>query len=183
MPFIKELLQYQNDVFVETGSHHGDTINYISNNDTFIFPKIISLELSPIFVDMCNKRFASNKNIHIHNANSKNDLYNIIKDINVPITFWLDSHWSGCTDVGCDEEVICPIIHELNQIKLHSIKNHTIIIDDIRLMNGSNNRYTGFPINLNEILKTINEINPNYVIKYYDDVTAKNDVLVAFIFK
>ena len=181
MPFIDELLQYKNDVFLETGSHHGNTIHKIANNNIFNPKKIISLELSDVFVKMCEDRFIDNKNIEIYKANSKCELYNIIKYINVPITFWLDSHWSGCENVGCDSEIICPIIHELEQIKCHSIKSHTIMIDDIRLMNGSMNRYHGFPVSINEIVNKIYEINPNYKIKYYDDEICKNDVLVAYI--
>jgi hypothetical protein len=181
MPFVDELLQYKNDVFLETGSHHGNTIHKIANNNIFNPKKIISLDLSEVFVKMCEDRFIDNKNIEIYKANSKCELYDIIKYINVPITFWLDSHWSGCENVGCDSEIICPIIYELEQIKCHPIKSHTIMIDDIRLMNGSMNRYDGFPVTLNEIVNKIYEINPNYTIKYHDDEICKNDVLVAYI--
>lgn len=181
MPFVDELLQYKNDVFLETGSHHGNTIDKIANNNIFNPSKIISLELSDVFVKMCKDRFINNTNVEIYRANSKCELYNIIKDINVPITFWLDSHWSGCDNVGCDSEIICPILYELEQIKYHSIKSHTIMIDDIKLMNGSMNRYKGFPVSVNEIVDKIYEINPNYKIKYYDDEICKNDILVAYI--
>lgn len=181
MPFIDALLTYKNPVFLETGSHHGDTIYKIANNTTYNPLKIHSLELSDVFFDMCVKRFENNSNIVFHKANSKYDLYKIIKDINSPITFWLDSHWSGCPDVGCDTTTVCPILEELEQIKQHYIKTHTIIIDDIRLMNNSLNKYTGFPVTLEQILKKINEINPIYKIKYYDDFTAPNNILVAYI--
>jgi len=181
MPFIDQLLNYKNNVFIETGTHHGNTIDRISNNNVFVPSKIISLDLSDVFVDMCKKRFSSNQNITIHKANSKYDLFNIIIYINEPITFWLDSHWSGCDNIGCDTETICPLIYELEQIKLHPIKTHTIMIDDIRLMNGSMNKYHGFPVSLNEIIEKIYQINPNYSIKYYDDEITNNDVLVAYI--
>jgi hypothetical protein len=183
MPFIDELLNYKNLVFLETGSHHGDTIYKIANNNLHIPSKIYSLELSDVFFERCKKRFENNSNIYLHKANSKYELYNIIKEIYSPITFWLDSHWSGCPDVGCDIITVCPILEELEQIKQHFIKTHTIIIDDIRLMNNSLDRYVGFPVTLDEILKKIFEINPNYKIKYYDDCTAKNDILVAYIDK
>jgi hypothetical protein len=55
------------------------------------------------------------------------------------------------------------------------------MIDDIRLMNGSMNRYIGFQVRVNQIIEKIYEINPNYKIKYYDDEICKNDVLVAYI--
>jgi hypothetical protein len=181
MPFIDELLQYQNDVFLETGTYQGDTINRVANNPTFVPSKIISLELSEVFYEQCKWKFVTQSKIHLHKANSKTDLYNIIKDIPTQITFWLDSHWSGVKDVGCDVETICPILYELDQIKLHPIKTHTIMIDDIRLMNNTENRYEGFPITLDDILKKIFEINADYKIQFYDDYIGKDDILVAYI--
>jgi hypothetical protein len=107
-------------------------------------------------------------------------LYDKIKDIDSKITFWLDSHWSGTPDVGCDSVTICPLLEELEQIKQHS-NTHTIMINDIRLMNNSDNKYEGFPIKIEQILTKLYEINPNYQIKYFDDYCAKNDILVAYI--
>jgi len=182
MPFIPELLNFLNDTFVETGTFQGDTLNIIANNK-FVPSKIISLELSDVFFTNCTKRFELNPNIIIYKANSKYDLYDKIKDINNKITFWLDSHWSGTPDVGCDSETICPILEELEQIKQHSNKTHTIMIDDIRLMSNCNDKYIGFPVKLNEILEKLYQINPNYKIQYFDDYSAKNDILVAYIEK
>lgn len=48
-------------------------------------------------------------------------------------------------------------------------------------MNGSVDKYTGFPVYLNELVEKIYQINPNYSIKYYDDEITKNDVLVAYV--
>jgi len=106
----------------------------------------------------------------------KYDLFGIIEPIKKPITFWLDSHWSGTPDVGCDKETICPILYELQQIKRHPIKTHTIMIDDIRLMDNIH-----FPVTVEEIVAHIFEINPNYKISPYDDEYALGDVLVACI--
>ena len=178
MPFVQELLQYMDDIFVETGTYEGDTINIVANNENYKPSKIISLELSEVFFNNCTERFKYKRNIKIHKANSKYDLLNIISPIDSQITFWLDSHWSGTPSVGCDPETICPILYELEQIKQHPIKTHTIMVDDIRLMDNHH-----FPVNLQEILQKIKEINPNYIIKYYDDWTSQNDVLVAYIEK
>jgi hypothetical protein len=176
MPFINELLNYKNDIFIETGTYQGDTIYEVVNNNKYKPSKIISLELSDVFYNNCKQKFKSYPNIHLYNANSKYDLYDIIKNINSQITFWLDSHWCGIPDVGCDTETLCPVLYELEQIKQHHIKTHTIMIDDIRLMDNQH-----FPVTLPEILNKIYEINPNYNIKYYDDCMSKNDVLVAYI--
>jgi len=182
MPFVDHIFDYvNNDVFLETGTFQGDTVSKILNKDGFKPSKIISLELSKVFFERCVKRFENDPSVVIHQANSKYDLYSTIKNIDVPITFWLDSHWSCTENVGCDTVTVCPILEELDQIKQHPIKTHTIIIDDIRLMNLSNNMYEGFPVSKDEIIKSIYEINPNYTIKYYDDYTSPNDVLVAFI--
>lgn len=176
MPFIDELFEYLNDVFVETGTYQGDTLYRVANNNIKKSNVIISLELSEIFYNNCKKRFHESLNISIYNANSKYDLYNIINNIEGKITFWLDSHWSGVPDIGCDQETICPILYELEQIKKHNNNTHTIIIDDIRLMDNLH-----FPVTLEEIIKKLFEINNKYKLKFYDDYTSKNDILVAYI--
>lgn len=181
MPFINELLNFVSDVFVETGTFQGDTVHLIANNDICRPSCIISIELSEIFFINCKKRFESNQNIHIYNGNSKYDLYDRIKDVQTKITFWLDSHWSGIPNVGCAQITVCPILEELEQIKNHNLKNHTIMIDDIRLMNNSTNTCYGFPVNINQIVTKLYEINNNYIIKYFNDYTSENDILVAYI--
>ena len=181
MPFVKELLNYISDVFIETGTFQGDTIDIVANNNICKPSQIISLELSDVFFTKCTQRFENNPKIHIHKGNSKYDLYDVIKDIPTKITFWLDSHWSGTPNVGCDPITICPILEELDQIKKHHLKNHTIMIDDIFLMNNSENKYNGFPVNLSEILTKIYEINANYTIRYFNDYISDNDILVAYI--
>ena len=178
MPFIDELLKYKNEVFLETGTYQGDTVLKIANSDSFKFAEIISLELSKDFFKQCTERFKNEKRIHIYSANSKTDLWDILRDIPVEITFWLDSHWSGVPNVGCDSETKCPVLFELEQIKKHPIKSHVIIIDDIRLMDGDH-----FPVTLPEILNKLYEINPLYKIKFYDDYCARNDILVACLNK
>lgn len=181
MPFIDPLLKYVNNVFLETGTFQGDTIYRVANNNICNPQKIISLEMSDIFFNNCVKRFKDNSNIFLHLANSKYDLYDIIKNIDSHITFWLDGHWSATPNVGCDAETICPILEELQQIKQHNIKTHTIMIDDIRLMNLNENKFNGFPVSIKQIIDIILEINPNYIIKYYDDDWASKDILVAYI--
>lgn len=182
MPFIDTLFTYiKNPTFLETGTYQGDTIYRIVNSSACNPSCIISLELSDVFFNRCTERFADNSRVKIYKGNSKYDLYDIIKNIETPITFWLDSHWSGTQDVGCDAVTVCPIIEELEQIQKHSIKTHTIMIDDIRLMNSSTDRSSGFPVKLEEILSKLYKINPAYTIQYYDDFTSNNDILVAYI--
>jgi hypothetical protein len=181
MPFVSELLNFVSDVFVETGTFQGDTIYTVANNDICKPSKVISLELSDVFFNNCKKRFENNSSVILYKGNSKYDLYDIIKDIPTKITFWLDGHWSGTPDVGSDPITICPVLEELEQIKNHKLNTHTIMIDNVRLMINTDNRYDGFPVTKDQILTKLYEINPNYIIKYFDDYTAINDVLVAYV--
>jgi len=172
MPYIPELLEYKNNVFVETGTYCGDTVEMVKGH----YENVISMELSPSYYDVATKRFEKDEWVNIYYANSRTDLYGIIESISGKITFWLDSHWSDVPNVGLDGVSICPILYELEQIKRHPIHTHTIIIDDMRLMNGHD-----FPVTKLEILMKLREINPKYRLRYYNDYTAEKDILVAFI--
>jgi hypothetical protein len=180
MPFTDELLQFvDKPCFLETGTFKGDTLAMVLN--ACVQKKVISLELSKVFFENCVNRFKSYPNVCIHHSNSKTELFNIIRDIPTEITFWLDSHWSGTPDVGFDTDTLCPILYELNQIKEHPIKTHTIMIDDVRLMTSTKDIYQGFDISLQDIVRKIYDINPNYHIQYLDDFTGPKDILVATI--
>jgi len=174
MPFVNQLLRYKNDYFVETGSFKGDTIDIV--NKSGLFKNIYSIEYSKEYYDAVCNRFKDSKNIMIFNGTSKTDLWEIIRNIHTPITFWLDAHWTGSQVANEDPVLICPILDELEQIKKHPIKTHTIMVDDMRLMNGRD-----FPVNIANILNKILEINPNYKFLGYNDSECEGDILVAFI--
>jgi hypothetical protein len=174
MPFVQELFKYIDGYFVETGTYQGETTLLVHNHDRNV--NIRTLELSEVFYRNCQEKFSTNPKIEVFHSNSKTDLFDCIKDIDANITFWLDGHWSGVPNVGCDSETKCPVLFELDQINQHPIKTHTIMVDDIRLMDNDH-----FPVTTEEIVNKIYQINPKYTIRFYDDMYAKNDVLVAYI--
>jgi hypothetical protein len=174
MPFTHDLLQFKNPVFFETGTYQGDTIQYILS--TNIFQEIFTMELSPHYHAFSSQRFSAVDNVHTILGNSRTDLYDNIKKIQVPITFWLDGHWSGVPHIGEDNVTRCPVLFELDQIKRHLINTHTIMIDDIRLMDNHH-----FPVTKYEIEQKLREINPAYTIQYFADDLDKEDVLVAYL--
>ena len=169
MPFVNELLQYKNRYFIETGTYEGNTVETVLNNG---FKNVYTMGTSHVFYENCLKRFIYNKNVKIFKGNSRYDLYKIISNINTSITFWLNSHSSGIQEIGF---LLCPILHELEQIKNHHIKTHTIMVDDIRLMDGIH-----FEVRKEQIERKILEINPNYKLKYYNDQQNVNNILVAY---
>jgi len=116
-----------NGVFVETGSYLGDGIQAALNAG---FARIISIELSDKYFDICQKRFAHEPRVTLVKGDSAMVLADILRDIQEPITFWLDGHWSaGDTAKGVHT---IPLLQELSAIRGHSVKNHTVLIDDMR---------------------------------------------------
>jgi hypothetical protein len=160
--------KYRNPYFVETGSYLGAGIMQAKSVG---FENIISIELSEKYYNYCKESFKDNPNIKIVLGNSGDCLFDNIKDINAPITFWLDGHYScGDTARGTLDS---PLIQELQQIAKHPIKNHIIMIDDMR-------SWQGGEFEAQDILRELRNINANYNISY-EDGFIKNDVLIAKI--
>lgn len=156
---------YLNPVFVETGSCVGEGIR----RAVFAgFQEIHSIELSPELHEHCVNRFKDQEHVHLFCGDSRDHLAEIISKIDCPITFWLDAHYSGGTTAGAD--VSFSLFDEIEIIKNHSIKNHTILIDDLRDW-GSNDL----------LIEKLLEINPNYTIMLVDGLTHKDDILVAIV--
>lgn len=170
--------RYPNKYFVETGCHEGYGIDLAIKAG---FKYIYSIELDPNFVQFCKNKFAHSPNVHIIEGNSAEILYDVIKDIKKPITFWLDAHLvRDYQTLGYEPS---PVLRELEAIKNHPIKTHTILIDDVRLFRGPDEYGItyGFPA-LNEVQKKILEINPNYQFSYeYGHIGG--DILVARVKK
>lgn len=117
--------------FVETGSYNGDGIQAAIDCG---FPNIISIEVDPYNYELCQIRFKDNNNVRLVLGDSAVCLFDLIKDIKEPITFWLDAHSVG------DKEplglVKFPLLYEIYQIYESANNDPTIIIDDLRLFKG-----------------------------------------------
>ena len=163
---------YINDIFIETGSGNGDGIQAALNAG---FQKIISFEIEPSFVEKVKLRFKEHTNITIYEKPSQ-QMWENIKDITKRITFWLDAHFDGNTAAFYED--FCPLLKELDIIKQHSIKTHTILIDDVRLLGTEVFGY----VTKDEVIRKIKEINSEYKIIFIDG-HVENDILVAAIEK
>ncbi len=164
-------VKYPNKYFVETGSFYGEGIQAALDAG---FPNIHSIELSPLYFQRVQMRFAYHKNITLHQGDSAKKLGEVIKTIQEPITFWLDGHYS--MEDTAKGETMTPLLAELEQIKQHPIKTHTILIDDMRQV-GTDSFDN---ITLEQIVAKLKEINPNYSITYEPGFIT-DDVLVAHI--
>jgi hypothetical protein len=132
--------------FVETGTHLGHGVQYALDHG---FEQILSCEFMSDRHEHCMKRFEKNDNVSLYLGTSLDCIPKMLKVINDKSCFWLDAH---------DEGGGVPTFEELELIKNHSIKNHTIIIDDIP---------TYFSDKIDALENLIFSINKNYKIEYF----------------
>lgn len=154
--------KYPNPVFVETGSLYGDGIQQALDEG---FETIYSIEILPEFYKGCVLRFIDNPDVHLLFGNSDILLKKVLDKINEPITFWLDAHKGNSSS---------PLLEELETIRRHSIKNHTILIDDLHACTVER-----FGFDIDTLKNKILEINSDYVFILEDG--HMSNVLVAKI--
>jgi Dimethyladenosine transferase (rRNA methylation) len=157
----------KSDLFIETGTFLGDTIESLRSE----FKKLISIELSESLALKCKNRFKSYNHITIIQGDSGILLKEVLKEIEEPCLFWLDGHYSS--EFYLNDEFIrtakgekeTPILMELETILTHPIKNHIILIDDARCFNGKGD----YP-NIREIKTLIKKYGHSLQIKISRDI-------------
>lgn len=170
MPSHKHIfVKYLNQYFVETGTFEGQGIEYALDVG---FDHVRSVDIDQKSYEAALVKFRYNPRVDLYHGPTEVKLQEMIKEIRVPVTFWLDAHWSGEGTPMSDKK--CPLLDELEVIKNHPVKNHTIMIDDIRCCGTD---YFDF-ITKEQLENKIKEINPQYVITYEDSWEPK-DILVA----
>jgi hypothetical protein len=156
------LQKHQNPVFIETGTLNGGGIALALQ---FPFETVHSIEIDPQSHANALAMFAGEKRVRLHLGDSAVVLPELIKTIDVPITFWLDGHTPHT-----------PLYQELRSIALHPIKTHTIIIDDLRVFGKT---LWGLEVDLKTTLELLLAINPAYKIELEDSCNGPKDILVA----
>jgi hypothetical protein len=170
----KHFSRFRNKVFVETGTYIG---NGLQTALTTGFEKCYSIEIHKYLYDNAMKRFEKeieSEKVELFFGNSEEIFPTIIEKLDCPATFWLDAHISS--QYGEKLAKNCPVIEELEAIKKHSIKTHTILIDDINCFN--NPAHDNIP--LGDVRKILTSINENYKFEFLD-ASIRNNILVAYI--
>lgn len=163
--FIKQstIAEYQQkygcEILVETGTYRGDMVEAQKKR----FKKVISIELGVELHRKAQKRFRNDKNVVLVQGDSGKMLSTIMKDINEPVLFWLDGHYSEWVTAKGDKDV--PIYEELDAIFADKNFNHVLLIDDARTFNGEGDYPT--VEKLGEYIKTKN---PKYTIEVKYDI-------------
>jgi hypothetical protein len=203
------------EVFIETGTAMGGTPHRIMEQTEELdqcFKKYYTIELGKDICKIASRRYKYfeeynysppqhlahcdeldenfskeqeyfNNRVRLINGDSGVEIGKVLKKVNEPCCFWLDAHSGkesyarGGTDV--------PLIQELNQIKLHPIKNHIIAIDDAHLFGKRQTNkqgelvcdYSNVPYET--VKNKILEINPNYDVGIYAPYNMA--MVIAFI--
>lgn len=169
-------LKYYCDYFLETGYYMGSGVERAIKAG---FEKIFSIEISSIHVENGKKRhenYITLGQVEIINDDSRN-LYKTIKQFpNKRFLFFLDAHADQSNQH--EKSIACPVIEELEAIRNHPIKDHVILVDDMRLFRSQSAWARG--ILVDKIITELHKINPNYKISFFKGV-AENDVLCATV--
>jgi len=123
--------KYNLEIFVETGTWHGDSAIWAAAH----FSKVYTIELNLPFLEEFNSLLADFDNIEPIHGNSRIELIPVISKIHRPVLFFLDAHWTGDAEQH-DKISACPVMDEINTINKLCKVNHVIIVDDARLMRG-----------------------------------------------
>jgi len=170
----------RNSVFVETGSYKGSGIQVALDAG---YEKVISIEIHSEYHAICKDRFATEMadgRVELHHGDCLATLASIIPTLKSPVTFWLDAHIDW--ECGVSGMTPSPLIFELDLIRrMSKIKNHVILIDDMRVFRTKIGWGAYNPVGQPEIEDAIKRINPSYVISYEPNAVQEDDVLAAFV--
>lgn len=116
------------DVFVETGTFHGDTVELVKDQ----FREIHTVELSPEHYEAACSRFRGQVQIDLAYGDSATALATWASGLRgKSVMYFLDAHWC-VADNTAGEASQCPLLNELRNIGQLNPES-LIIIDDARL--------------------------------------------------
>jgi len=171
-----ELLQrYAGDrnVFIETGTSRGEGLQTAID---FGFEKYFSVEANAEVYSKACTRFAGQPNVELLLGDGGQVLNGLLRYVTEPAVFWLDSHWSTGEAPLAQGVDPCPLLAELRAIAEHHVKDHVILIDDIRYFWKGIAQWNN--ITVNDILQMVLDVNPLYWVRFEEGV-GPVDILVA----
>jgi hypothetical protein len=117
-------------ILVETGTYMGHGIEAARGQ----FDEIHSIELVEKFAKCAIETFSPHPEVTIHWGDSTEKLVELSRQLNEPVLFYLDAHYSGGkTAYGKPEDRGCPVLSELAVLAKRPEKD-VVIVDDISLM-------------------------------------------------
>ena len=172
--FFRYLPDHVSDIFFETGTHEGIASRAASDAG---YKKVVTVEIDPSMHNRAKELSKDYSNIEFHLGSSTDVMRKVLPTLEGRITFWLDAHTGDC-----------PLYEELDIISSLSRNDHTIMIDDMRIIGGApvseapDGYGWGRGVYLNVLIDKIKSINPNYEITFIDG-GIPNDILLATVKK
>lgn len=156
-PLYNLLAKYPNKWFCESGTYRSDAIAAALDAG---FEHIRTIDIDPEAAIFCSNRFWLTKNTHLDikcfTGDSAVMLWEMIKYVQEPITFFLDAHWQFFENEEAGANPF-PLLKELEQIGRHPIRTHTLIVDDWHIFYRDRVGYSK-----NDVKNAILQINPAY---------------------
>jgi predicted O-methyltransferase YrrM len=118
-------------VLVETGTYYGEMVAAMKNH----FAEIYSVEFDSQLAQRAAKKFSGWPYIHILQGDSQKVVPELLRSLKQPALFWLDAGYYGWAGLQGDKQ---RLTSELEAILRHSIRQHVILMDDARGLNGQN---------------------------------------------
>lgn len=168
--FIKQIVLFRNaipnSVWVETGTHLGETTKELSKYGSFVY----SIEPDPTLYSNAAEHFRSYPNVEILKGLSEEVFPLLLPKLSGDVNFWLDGHYSGgITHKGPQDT---PILEELAHISanLNHFRKVCVMVDDIRCFNPELDEYSTYP-SLNVLVDWANKNGLSWHIEH--------DILIA----
>jgi hypothetical protein len=117
-------------VFVETGTHAGDTLAAMLA-EPIIIDRAYSAELSESHFERAAERFEGEPRLELYRGDSARYVRELVPRLDAPTLFWLDAHPGEPGTAGRYGE--SPLRDELRAIFAAPRFDHVVLIDDVRL--------------------------------------------------
>lgn len=132
---------YECETFIETGTGGGDMLAQLYP----YFKECHSIELSNSLYLDAKKKFKRVGNVHLYNNDSGYFLKNNHPELKGTVLYFLDAHY--CGGYSAMGEKSTPIDAELSALISNKKFNHIILIDDMKLFNGTDDYPTVAQLN------------------------------------
>jgi len=170
---INSMLAFPCEIFVETGTHMGETTNVAKN----MFEHVHTIEIVDNMFLKAKQRFSDNSNVTCHLGDSAIILKDVCKHLDKPTCFWLDGHYSG-GNTGIGIKAV-PLFEELQAIVDNCSKQCIVLIDDCRLFETDNDLGGWKVMNLNSILNIVKSRMSSY--SFFPSALHPQDRLAIYL--
>lgn len=168
MPATSEIFhRYLHRIFIETGTHDGAGVRAALAAG---YEKVHSIEAARDRYEECARLFENDNRVHLVLGSSDTVLAPLLAVIEEPATIWLDAHeaWGEMLP----NTNLYPLCAELTALATAPVRDHTILVDDVRC-------FAGMGMTVERARDLLLRINPRYVVELIDGNYYKQDVLVA----